>query len=473
MRLERRALAAPSVFLLLLSGAGCASSSPGPPETIERPTGLRIEVTADVRAGTLDVVVGADGAFPRRWRLGEPGLVRRLQCRVAEAWRSIDARRVIAVPAGATALRWRYAVADGASMRAGRGAAGGYTLRGNAYLGRADPLPACPLVLTFRDPGGEPLRPLLPWPVDARGTSRITTEGLWNPGVHTFGGRRHTLTVGEGRLEVAILPGRMQRTDAELLRWLKQAAEEVRLVRRGSFLHARIPVTLIPSRARGGDVIPFGSVEWSTPQSVALLVRANATVAELRGDWVGVHELMHLTHPHVRPRAAWLTEGLATYYQVIGRLRSGRRTREALWDSFRSGVRRGRRQAAGLAMGELSRTMHQSHAYSAVYWGGALLMFDLDVSLREASGGKVGLDDVLMRVLRVGSVSTVEAFGQQVDALAKRSLWREISSRHLSGAGLREGERLFLRCGVTGADAVRLGEGPSAATRRAIERPLE
>jgi hypothetical protein len=231
-------------------------------------------------------------------------------------------------------------------------------------------------------------------------------------------------------------------------------------------------VVLMPSGAWGGDVVPFGTVQWSTPQSVALLVRDNATPPEMREDWVAVHELMHLTHPCFTPHTPWLSEGLATYYQMVARMRSGRRPRGRMWGRFRASARRGRREAGERSLSDLSEHLGETHAYRAVYWGGALLVLDLDVRIREASDGARSVDDALRALLVRGETASVDAFAAAVDAAAGRPVYAACARRHLDGPALRSGESLFERLGVVGAgDAARLTDAPLAEIRRRIGRP--
>jgi predicted metalloprotease with PDZ domain len=143
---------------------------------------------------------------------------------------------------------------------------------------------------------------------------------------------------------------------------------------------------------------PFGNVARGGGASVLLLVPARFDAPSLMRDWVLPHELSHLLLPFLAREDAWLSEGFATYYQEILRARGGAiDAGEALSNLARS-LRSARHEGTGRTLCEESRAMHGTHAYRAVYWGGAGHWLKLDLALREASAGELGIDSLLTQL---------------------------------------------------------------------------
>jgi predicted metalloprotease with PDZ domain len=126
-----------------------------------------------------------------------------------------------------------------------------------------------------------------------------------------------------------------------------------------------------------------------------LQLRRDAELERLVGDWKAVHEFVHLALPRVRRQGAWLSEGLATYYQEVLRARHGLLPPMQAWRNLADGFRRGRASGTGRTLQRESASMHDTHAYKRVYWSGAAFALELDVRLRKRSGGRRSLDTVL------------------------------------------------------------------------------
>ncbi|MDY7229741.1 hypothetical protein [Hyalangium rubrum] len=284
---------------------------------------------------------------------------------------------------------------------------------------------------------------LLPWQRGPGGVYRLSAEDLVDSGFHGFGGRRCEVRLRDAVLQVAILGHMTHLKDKELCEWLRRTAEEVRTVRR-AFPHPRITVLVYPvPNRKTADV--FGMVMWSSPPSIALLVGQDAEPSDLVQDWVALHEMLHLTHPAILPRAPWISEGLATYFTEVAKSRSGRQSPEQSWQELITGFERGRRQAGGRTMEE----MLEENAPPGIYWVGAYFALLLDVELRRHTGNQRQLDDVLELLATQGPTSTVSAYGAAVDAVAGRPLFNSLLSEKLRLPAFSGLERLLEELGVT------------------------
>jgi hypothetical protein len=165
----------------------------------------------------------------------------------------------------------------------------------------------------------------------------------------------------------------------------------------GRFPAPALHVLVLPG---GGGDEPFGSVARGGGASVLLFVPDSFDAGRLSRDWVLPHELSHLLLPFVKHEDAWLAEGLATYYQEVLRARAGVIPAQEALANIAQALRSAQREGTGRSLCDESRAMHQTHAYRAVYWGGAAALLLADVALRKESAGKLTLDGLLTRIRR-------------------------------------------------------------------------
>jgi len=155
---------------------------------------------------------------------------------------------------------------------------------------------------------------------------------------------------------------------------------------------------LIVAPTAGRSDVPFGRVIGTGGLSAIVLVGEHATMDQLYGDWVLVHELLHTASPFVFDNGAWFMEGMATYAEPILRARAGWLSAEDVWAEFARGMPRGLAPMGDAGLG-------QSGSRGA-YWGGALFMLKADIEIRQATGGGKTLADCLRRLLRDGGNAT-------------------------------------------------------------------
>lgn len=246
----------------------------------------------------------------------------------------------------------------------------------------------------------------VPWPREADGWRRLDRTSFgWGAWIAI--GRYEPLEfrVGECEFEVAVLDGERAATDAGIEAWLRVAAE-VSAELYGRFPRERVAVVVIPSSGWGNAPVLFGMARRGGGASAMLLLDHDAEDHELVGEWVASHEFLHLGMPWVSD--PWMGEGFVTYYSTILSARRDvfvhgaphERQVEAALEDLLDGFRRGRGGPDADTLARASETMHSSHGYGRVYWGGAAVAFDLDLRIRAATGNRRSLDD-LVRTLAV------------------------------------------------------------------------
>lgn len=157
---------------------------------------------------------------------------------------------------------------------------------------------------------------------------------------------------------------------------------------------ARSLTVVVPRSGRRGMVT--GRALSAGGATVLVAIGEHATVDDLYGEWIMVHELLHLGQPFT-PEAWWLTEGMATYIEPLLRARKGWRSPGSVWRDFHRDMHRGR---AALDRGLLNGSGN-------AYWSGALFMFLADMEIRRYSRGRRGIEDCLRAILRDGGDATV------------------------------------------------------------------
>ncbi|WP_375757901.1 hypothetical protein [Corallococcus exercitus] len=373
---------------------------------------------------------------------------------------------VVQAPRGTSVIRYHYPLASapggsGRHLFGGMGEGDAWHVAGKAYL--LTPRHVTPEMRVDLTVSGADA--LLPWQPDASGVYRLSGADLIDAGFHAFGGRRCEARVGASVLEVAVLGRFTHLTDAELCAWLEQAGREVVTVRKAfPFPRVTVRVVPVPGKATPGD---FGMTLWSAPPSISILVGQDATAASFAKDWVAVHELLHLTHPTLMPREAWLTEGLATYYTELARARSGRQTSQQAWQELANGFARGQAAARSRPM---KAVIAEEGNFMGIYWTGALFALHLDVELRRATQGRGRLEDVLELLATRGPTATLESFGAAVDTVAGQPLFDALLARHLPKPAFAELPPLLEALGVRiDPGGVKLHAAPDSGLREAMD----
>src|SRR6202140_5119618 len=204
------------------------------------------------------------------------------------------------------------------------------------------------------------------------------------------------LEVGGASIEVSFDSDPFDLGQAALLDWVMQSARAATAYF-GRFPVAHAGVRLLQSQ--GGRV--SNGVSFGEPGArCRITVGQHVTRAELDGDWVLTHEMIHFGFPSVEERHHWIEEGIATYVEPIARAQVGRLTAEHVWREMVD------RMPQGLpAPGD--QGLDKTHTWGRTYWGGALFCLLADVEIRKQTGNVKGLQDALRAINRAGG--TIEA----------------------------------------------------------------
>lgn len=281
----------------------------------------------------------------------------------------------------------------------------------------------------------------VPWP-PLSGAGEVTTYRLTDTPKDwrdlTAFGRLETrqLEVGDATLRLAIADGDPAADPLEMAAWIEEAARAV------STLYGRFPlrspqIVVVPI-GRRAEAVPWAQVQRGGGASAHFFVDQHRSLREFRDDWTATHELSHMLLPYVTRRDAWLSEGMASYYQNVLRARAGMITEEQAWEKLYAGFGRGLRGTGEETLAEVSRDMHRSGAYMRVYWSGAAIALEADVELRRRSGGETTLDLALGRLadccLPSHRTWTAREVMSRLDELVGTDVFMALYSRHTQSA---------------------------------------
>ena len=192
-------------------------------------------------------------------------------------------------------------------------------------------------------------------------------------------------------LDVRFAPGEFELPQEKIRDWLVASARAV-AVYYGRFPGPRAHVLIVPVAGRG---VQGGQAFGYRGPAIRLMVGMASRAADLKADWKGVHEMVHLALPDVAQAQLWLAEGLAVYVESIARVQAGDLTEQKIWGDFLQDMPKGL-PAAG------DRGLDNTHTWGRTYWGGAIFCLLADVEFRRRTDNRMGLQQAMRGVLDKG-----------------------------------------------------------------------
>jgi hypothetical protein len=203
--------------------------------------------------------------------------------------------------------------------------------------------------------------------------------------------RKTPLEIGGGRVEVAFATDEGPHFRESVLAWISNAARAV------ATYYGRLPVEhvrvlVLPNAgSRIGPATTFGYGGAAIKVSVGSETAADA----FADDWVMTHEMVHLALPEVGDQHDWLSEGLATYVEPLGRAQAGQIPAERVWADLVWGLPHGLPERG-------DRGLDHTPTWGRTYWGGALFCLVADLEIRKRTANRKGLQDALRAVVAAG-----------------------------------------------------------------------
>ena len=213
------------------------------------------------------------------------------------------------------------------------------------------------------------------------------------------GQQAEAINLPGGQLNVTVAPTISAAEQTKIIQWLTASGNAVTTAY-GVFPLANVDVLVTPAN-RGEGPVPFGQVMREGNTRVKLLINPAEPLAAFVKDWTAVHEFAHLMLPYINRDAAWLSEGIATYYQYVVRVRAGLISEREAWLGMLAGLERGRKDThSSQTLHQTCRSMSRQGGFMRVYWSGLVYALTTDVRLRKRSGGEQSLDRALLEFRR-------------------------------------------------------------------------
>jgi len=200
-----------------------------------------------------------------------------------------------------------------------------------------------------------------------------------------------TLLIGGSKIDVTIESGEMKVSQAELMQWVKSAAEAVASYY-GRYPVPHVRIHIIPVDGSG---IRHGQTFGYEGGLIKIRVGAQTPAAELANDWMLTHEMVHLSFPSMSDEHHWIEEGIAVYVEPIARIQAKQMNAEQMWVDLVRDMPKGQPQTG-------DKGLDHTHTWGRTYWGGALFCFVADVEIRKQTHNKKGLQDALRGILDAG-----------------------------------------------------------------------
>lgn len=226
--------------------------------------------------------------------------------------------------------------------------------------------------------------------------------GQWHHPPHPWGppwkapvAHSASFHIGASKIEVDFGPGQLDLSTRQIMRWVKDAASSV------ATYYGQFPVPMdriliepVPNAEGVLSGTTWGDV-GGDPAFTLMRVGQNTTPAELNRDWMMTHEMVHTAFPTQKWKHHWIEEGLATYIEPVARVQNGLLPAKKIWWDMMRDMPQGYPPPG-------DKGLDLTHTWGLTYWGGAQFCLLADVSIREETHDRKGLQDALRAIVRAG-----------------------------------------------------------------------
>lgn len=200
-----------------------------------------------------------------------------------------------------------------------------------------------------------------------------------------------TLVIGGAKIDVAIAPGQMNLSQADLMHWVQSAAEAVATYY-GRYPVPHVLIRIIPTDGAG---VRHGQTFGYEGGLIKIRVGGETEPSELANDWMLTHEMIHLSFPSVAQEHHWIEEGIAVYVEPIARIQAKQMTASQMWADLVRDMPKGLPQSG-------DNGLDHTHTWGRTYWGGALFCLVADVQIRQQTQNRKGVQNALQAILSAG-----------------------------------------------------------------------
>lgn len=270
-------------------------------------------------------------------------------------------------------------------------------------------------------------------------------------------------------IQVDFAQGSLDLPAQQVLQWVEHAATAVATY----YGHFPVPRDRILIQPREDDSGVMHGTTWGDvggfPAFTRIGVGQHSTVADLNEDWMMTHELVHTAFPSQDDAQHWIEEGIAVYVEPVARVQAGFLTPEKIWADMVRDMPKGDPQGG-------DQGLDRTHTWGRTYWGGAQFCLLADVTLREQTHNRYGLQDALRAIMNAGGTIDQDwTIGKTLaagDAGTGTHVLEDLYSRMADAPVTVDLEGIWKKLGVIHTpNGVRFDDtAPEAAIRMAITR---
>jgi hypothetical protein len=204
-----------------------------------------------------------------------------------------------------------------------------------------------------------------------------------------------TFRIAGSTLQVDFSPGSLDLPSPQIMQWVENAASSVATYY-GRFPIPRDRILIQPSEDRRGVMqgTTWGDV-GGFPAFTRIRLGQHTTMQDLTDDWMMTHELVHTAFPSQEDQQHWIEEGIAVYVEPVARVQAGFLQPEKIWGDMVRDMPKGDPEPG-------DQGLDHTPTWGRTYWGGAQFCLLADVTIREQTHNKKGLEDALRAIVAAG-----------------------------------------------------------------------
>ncbi|MBV1908335.1 MAG: hypothetical protein KUG78_03380 [Kangiellaceae bacterium] len=191
----------------------------------------------------------------------------------------------------------------------------------------------------------------------------------------------------------------------KIISWLTNTAQSLENYL-GDYPTAQTQIIVIAKTKMKQGPVPWGDFSRGNGFGIRFVIVPGYDIQEFYNDWTVTHEFSHQLLPKIHYDDIWLSEGLSSYLQYVLMGQSGILQKDKAWHRIYKGLQRGEKGTKKVTAEPLKETSGRrksggrSGRTMRIYWSGALYFLQADLALRQQSEGKVGLNQILLKLNR-------------------------------------------------------------------------
>jgi len=190
---------------------------------------------------------------------------------------------------------------------------------------------------------------------------------------------------------------------SNIVQWLENIANSIKNYL-GQYPLKQMQVVVYPQPGIKRSPVPWGKISRGNGLGILFVIRPDHAIEDFYDDWTASHEFAHSLLPKLRYQDIWLSEGLASYLQYVLMAQNNQLTKQQSWRRVYKGLQKGVKGTQSvnteklLDVSDNRKGGSRSGRTMRIYWSGAAYFLKADIRLRKESKGKVGLNDVLLKL---------------------------------------------------------------------------